>query len=622
MNQATDGMLAALFGVAMTSPAEAETRLAALLSYARESQAADFHDARDAAIREATRLLQRDPRPDASRRALESRAHELGQFALDVGRPSLAREAFVRQVALLQGHDSGVALGVAWHGIGNTWNAEGRSEEALAAYRRAAEVEIGSGADDVSRSVTLLAIATMESELGRPDRCAEQLSRAIGLLADAAKTGGLHAGRALRAARNTARWAAENGHVATAREALDVAIRAAETTDDARLVGILEAQRGDTWPSAEADEHTLAAYHRAVELLQDDAPLDYVGRLLVRRAEAEGHAGTPDTCATAVDEGVERLQSLAQKPEADVRGIAVVALRLGRAARPHVSPARARTAFEFAYGLLDAPEHAVARGVVAHDLGESWSADGDHEQARAWFRNAVTLKAGGDAAPLDRAFTAERLAAIEQRCGDRAPCEEALRVAMTCLGETRARSDDDRTAAVEVAQAVAATARWVGGAVASDAADLERRLREGAPDQEENSCPVSGDEPRVHMVTRRRRGSRAHTLAEVWRDVGDRHFARGSLPQARAAYQAALRAVDAADPLAGILPALALADVEERAGDEDSLAGALGQAEDLLEAADPADARYAARLHGFQLRAAGPQPDRADDANAAERGTD
>lgn len=273
------------------------------------------------------------------------------------------------------------------------------------------------------------------------------------------------------------------------------------------------------------------------------------------------HAGAAlEACGTALTEAVGLLEQARVEPTADRESIAFGAFQLGRAAESLGCPALARQSYLITTELLGTDQDRIALGVVWHDIGDTWRAEGNGGEAIRSYRTAAAAKTGeGDLGTCVVSLAA--LAEAEATWGTAIGCDEALAEAVRLLDLAVIKSDADRRGAASIAHQTGEAAE------ALERAHLARRAY------------------LVALALLEPLGE-SHQLGMVLRDIGDTWRNEDNGDEALAHYRAAaehLRGGDEGD--LGFETLATLADAEASWGTIEACDRALAEALQVLQGA-------------------------------------
>jgi tetratricopeptide (TPR) repeat protein len=263
-----------------------------------------------------------------------------------------------------------------------------------------------------------------------------------------------------------------------ARVTYEAGLAALESDPSSSSRGVLWQLIGDTWLGEGNGASALESFRTAVALKRHSE--DVCSRIvslssLIRSEAASGAAGS---CGPAIREGIQALEAAVTMSSQMPDDAGALAHGLGRAAEEAGWPTLARRIYELTLELADAGIGAP-RGVVCHDIADTWLADDEGEQALEALRLAARYERGGESA-LGMVLTLADLGAAELQWGQRSACEAAVGEAIGLLDEALGSPELERSSIEDVVTALAEQAEAVGR---PDLAEIAR-ARVPADDQE------------------------------------------------------------------------------------------------------------------------------------------
>lgn len=505
MSSDTHDTLTALLAVAMSANSGVMVRVQSLVMLAERNEAQDEQTC-SSALRKAVQLVsQHSDGPDE---ALGEAIWSAGRLAEQAGMPTLAREAYELACAGLLTTNAG--LGGCWIDIADLLQTEESFVDALGAYRTAVEL-----LDDTRTLAGAVSAQTGIGEcslpLGDHASALGAFHRALALLADTWAVPSNSTRDFAHTCWRVGRLGEKLGESAMARAAYE---RAAELTSDAGDRGTVEHDIGDTYAAEGEHALALAHYREAIPLLADALPRDRLMNLVAVAtscAEAEDEA---ESGRATLAELIGLLQDTARESAASPDDLVEVARAAGRAGELLESFELARQAFRVS---LAAADDAVERARSLRDLGDTWLANGDRDEAIAAYRQSLSSLAPVDVAA--RVGTHLSIAHWHHLAGDHEAAKTALRDALATL-MSRRPTDSQRLDWSQLAYEVAVRAE------SYEAYALARRALEveiGFLDDEIDA------------------GRSWHAIARTWSSEGDSERAVDS-------YRVADRMLSAAPP--------------------------------------------------------------------------
>lgn len=245
-----------------------------------------------------------------------------------------------------------------------------------------------------------------------------------------------------------------------ARSAYEAGLVALESNPTSPSRGVLYQLIGNTWLGEGNGARALESFRAAVALQRHSE--DVCGRIvslssLIRSEAASGAAGS---CGPAIREGVQALETAVAMSSQMPDHAGAVAHGLGRAAEEAGWPALARRIYELTLELADAGLGAP-RGVVWHDIADTWLADDEGERALEALRLAARCQREDEGA-LGMLLVQTDLGGAELKWGQRSACEAAVGKAIDLLDEALCSPELERSSIEDVLTALAEQAEAVG----------------------------------------------------------------------------------------------------------------------------------------------------------------
>jgi tetratricopeptide (TPR) repeat protein len=361
----TAGMLAPLLSLAITSEEDHLVRAGGLALLAEACAEAGDDEGCDAALDQATGLLERALSARGIDRAeVLAGALRLQDTARSLDRPGPLRAALSISIALFDPDEQQRQLGVAWHNMGLAWAGEGNDEQALRSLRRAAVYDAAEGVELKSRLATWKALASAAAGCGAWADRDRALATGLELLASATPEGVDDQAQIAALAHKLGRCAESLERPDIARDAYTVAARLLTATGDTRAVAVTWCDIGDTWLAESRARRALESYRTSRRALPDTIPLDQRLAILDRLARSENRAGTRAGCDAALGEGLDLLRAAAPEHPDEAASFAKTWGDLARSLR---KPGMAVQAYRLAQVPLHALPGRLLRGARDED---------------------------------------------------------------------------------------------------------------------------------------------------------------------------------------------------------------------------------------------------------------
>ncbi|MGA9284221.1 MAG: hypothetical protein WBV85_02150 [Solirubrobacteraceae bacterium] len=245
------------------------------------------------------------------------------------------------------------------------------------------------------------------------------------------------------------------------------------------------------------------------------------------------------------------ISESADSPENDIRDLCMACVRVGNAAETVGRPALARRAYTTAIERASAATDPDVVAILWREIGDTWTTEGDAEQARSAYRAAVALDGSGGLAQ----DALVKLADVERRWGSPEEVERAFSEALAILDRRQqSRKLDPQKLALEAVQ--------LGHAAMS--LGLPRLARES------------------YILGRDQLGPTAdpNLLGALWHEIGAAYSAAGDSVQTLKAYRAA--AACAVDDMNRVVLLRSLAEAELSWGTRDAAVHAVSDALRIL----------------------------------------